>query len=219
MVDVVALIDGFNMYGALDARVRGRKPFKQFKWINYWVLMEGFLRDDEELKAVYYFTTYPEKGMHEWRPKRMRHALLVDVQRDLGVQVVMGRFAARTRKCLVPIQQGGCRKPFTRHEEKRTDVNIAVRLVSLAYEKAYDTALLVTADSDLVPAVEQAKKCYPAGRILNVAPIGRKKDAHHLGKAVDAQIEMKEKHLALARLANRVVLSNGRVVDCPNEWR
>lgn len=217
--NVIALIDGFNMYGALSAEVRTRHPFEKYKWINYWHLMEQFLQPTEKLKAVYYFTTYPERGMYDWKAKRARHVVLVDVQRGLGVKVVKGRFAARDRRCLVPTRDGGCGKVFTRHEEKRTDVNIAVKLVSLAYEKAYDVAFLVTADSDLVPAVEQAKRCYPKGRIIGIPPIGRMTDAFHLNRAVDDKIEMLEKHLVAAALPRQVTLRNGRTIDCPKEWR
>jgi len=219
MRNVIALIDGFNMYGALSAKVRGKRPFEGYKWINYWALMEQSLQPAEELQVVYYFTTYPERGMYDWKARRKRHVLLVDVQRDLGVEVVKGRFAARDRRCLVPAARGGCGKVFTRHEEKRTDVNIAVRLVSLAYEKAYDVAFLVTADSDLTPAVEQAKQCYPEGRIIGIPPIGRMKDAVHLNRAVDNKIEMLEEHLAAAALPKQVTLTNGRSIDCPEEWR
>lgn len=219
MAEVVALIDGFNMYGALNTKVRGKYPFAKYKWVNYWTLMEQFLQAGEDLKDAYFFTTYPEDGMWEWKTKRARHVALVDVQRDAGVEVIMGRFAPRKRQCLVPAAQGGCGKQFIRHEEKRTDVNVAVKLVSLAYERCYNTAFLVTADSDLIAAVEQAKICHPEGRIVNVVPIGRLWEARHLKPAVDAQRRMKERHLTSAVLPSNVTLANGRIIQCPNEWR
>jgi uncharacterized LabA/DUF88 family protein len=47
--------------------------------------------------------------------------------------------------------------------EKQTDVSIAVDLLSMAYENAYDVAVLFSQDSDLTPAVLQvfktAKQC------------------------------------------------------------
>jgi len=219
MADVVALVDGFNMYGALNTNVRGKQPFAKYKWINYWELMTQFLRPGETLKAVYLFTAYPKDGMHDWRAKRTRHVLLVDVQRDFGVAVKLGRFARRERQCLVPASAGGCGKILTRHEEKKTDVNIAVTLVSLAYEKAYNTAFLVTADGDLIPAVDQVKLCFPGGRIVNIPPIGRSWDARYLIPSVDDQLEMEEKHLRRAVLPQTLTLSNGRTVQCPIEWQ
>jgi len=218
MANVVALIDGFNMYGALNAKVRGKQPFAKYKWIDYWKLMEQFLLPHETIIDVFLFTTYPIDGMYDWKAKRTRHVLLAEAQRSVGVTVVKGRFAPRLRQCLVPTAEGGCRKMFTRHEEKRTDVNIAVKLVSVAYEQSYDTAFIVTADGDLRTAIEQAKAVFPAGRVVNVPPIGRLKLAASLNVAVDAQAEMQERHLANALLPKRMVLRNGRVLNCPNEW-
>jgi len=219
MASVVALIDGFNMYGALNANVRWKKPFAKYKWINYWRLMEQYLRPGETLKAVRLFTAYPEDGMYDWQAKRVRHVLLVDVQRDFGVDITLGRFARRERQCLVPASAGGCGKMFTRHEEKNTDVNIAITLVGLAYERAYDTALLVTADGDLITAVDKAKAAFPRGRIVNIPPIGRFLDARYLAPSVDAQLRMKERHLRSAALPKTLTLTNGRIVHCPIEWQ
>ena len=42
--------------------------------------------------------------------------------------------------------------------EKKVDINIAIDMVSLAYEKIYDTAVLVTGDGDFVPVVKKIKK-------------------------------------------------------------
>jgi len=42
--------------------------------------------------------------------------------------------------------------------EKKVDINIAIDVVSLAYENAYDTAVLVSGDGDFVPVVKKLKK-------------------------------------------------------------
>lgn len=43
------------------------------------------------------------------------------------------------------------------HEEKETDSRIVTQIVSDAYEKKCDIAILVSADSDMIPAVEIAQ--------------------------------------------------------------
>lgn len=43
-------------------------------------------------------------------------------------------------------------------QEKGVDVSIAIDLIRLTYENGYDTAILVTSDSDLGPAVGLAKE-------------------------------------------------------------
>ena len=41
--------------------------------------------------------------------------------------------------------------------EKKVDINIAIDVVSLAYEDAYDTAVMVTGDGDFLPVVKKIK--------------------------------------------------------------
>ena len=41
--------------------------------------------------------------------------------------------------------------------EKKIDIQIAIDIVSLAYENAYDTAVLVSGDGDFLPVVEKIK--------------------------------------------------------------
>lgn len=52
-------------------------------------------------------------------------------------------------------------------QEKGVDVSIAIDLVRLTYEKAYETAIIVSQDWDLGPAVALAKKIAASqGRVL-----------------------------------------------------
>ncbi|MHA1374304.1 MAG: LabA-like NYN domain-containing protein [Promethearchaeota archaeon] len=42
--------------------------------------------------------------------------------------------------------------------EKKIDIRIAIDIVSLAYENAYDTAVLVSGDGDFVPVIKKVKE-------------------------------------------------------------
>jgi uncharacterized LabA/DUF88 family protein len=42
--------------------------------------------------------------------------------------------------------------------EKKVDIKIAIDIISLAYENAYDTAVLVSGDGDFVPVVKKLKE-------------------------------------------------------------
>ncbi len=42
--------------------------------------------------------------------------------------------------------------------EKKIDIQIAIDMVSLAYENAYDTAVLVSGDGDFIPVVKKIKE-------------------------------------------------------------
>jgi uncharacterized LabA/DUF88 family protein len=42
--------------------------------------------------------------------------------------------------------------------EKKVDISIAIDIISLAYENAYDTSVLVSGDGDFVPVVKKLKE-------------------------------------------------------------
>ena len=44
------------------------------------------------------------------------------------------------------------------YHEKGVDVHLCVDLLSGAYEKRYDTAILISSDTDLIPAIEKIRK-------------------------------------------------------------
>jgi len=60
-----------------------------------------------------------------------------------------------------------CGKPFVRAGEKGVDTAMCTDLLSLAWENAYDVAILVSSDADFVPAIQrlQEKKF----KIINAA--------------------------------------------------
>ena len=66
--------------------------------------------------------------------------------------VVNGRYSRKTKTC------HNCHKTWTHYEEEETDVSIATTLLLTAAEAKADTILLVSADSDLAPAVRIAKR-------------------------------------------------------------
>jgi uncharacterized LabA/DUF88 family protein len=214
----VVLFDGFNLYHALIQRHGSRRPYAGYKWLDYRALADALLSRHEALCDVVLFTTYARDGMYDWKQKRARHAVLLKVQRDRRVRVIRGRFARREVQCLVPLANGGCQKTFSKYEEKRTDVNIAVSLVEMAFERQYENALIVSADSDLIPAVAVAKRVHQAGRLVNVAPVGRHMDAQILASECDAKLDMTEKHLKAALMPRQVALSTGEVMTCPSGW-
>ena len=54
-----------------------------------------------------------------------------------------------------------CGRVRDRWEEKQTDVGIAVRLMKLAAVGACERVLVVSGDTDLVPAINEARSTWP----------------------------------------------------------
>ncbi|CAJ2375758.1 MAG: putative NYN domain-containing protein [Arenicellales bacterium IbO2] len=71
--------------------------------------------------------------------------------------------------------------------EKAVDVMIATDIVSMAYEKQYDVAYLVSADGDFAPAAEKAR--LVGRKIFAASP----QHGHQLAQAVDTFISLKNR--------------------------
>ena len=56
------------------------------------------------------------------------------------------------------------------HEEKETDVNIALDLIDHAHQNICDKFVLVTGDSDLKPAVNRILKNFSKKKIMVLLP-------------------------------------------------
>ena len=208
MSRVIVFIDGFNVYHALnDVNKQGLSPYRKYKWLNYCELSKLFLSASDVITDIYYFSAI----FHLDPEKAKRHWLYINVLRDTGVKYVLGRFTPETNIC--PL----CKKVFQVLKEKRTNVNIAVHMVKLAYEDAYDKAILLSGDSDLIPAIEVIRNSRPQIRIEIVIPIGRSGKA--LSHAVYKTHFMNEDHLVKRQLPDPYVLKNGVVIDCPTTWK
>jgi len=164
---------------------------------------------------VSWFTAESPIAGRKGELKRGRHRRLRRANELRGVQVVDGYFRPVTRQCRLIIPRDFVK--FETYEEKRTDVAIAVALVSLAHQRAYQKAVLITGDSDLIPAVQEAEAVHPGGTVINVVPIERRAVA--LGNYVDQQIRMGTRHLKNSLLPQQVVGPAGRPIRCPRPWR
>ncbi len=158
MTRIIAYIDGFNLYHAIHDL---RAP--HLKWLDLWSVTSSLLKDDEELNSVYYFSAYAN-----WMPEAAsRHRQYVKALKHAGVTCVMGHFKESRHSCRQ------CRAKWTKHEEKETDVNIAVQLVADSFQDNFDKAILITADSDLAPAIKIVNAHIPEKNVFVVSPPGR----------------------------------------------
>jgi uncharacterized LabA/DUF88 family protein len=160
MVERVAcFIDGFNLYHALRDL---QKP--HLKWVDLWALAEVFIaRRSQRLQTVYYFSAYAD-----WMPdKERRHRIYVNALVAKGVIPVMAQFKDKDRRC------PQCGHQWTGHEEKETDVNIAIAMLNGVYRNEYDHAFVVTRDSDITPAIRMLRAYFPTKGVTVIAPPNR----------------------------------------------
>lgn len=98
-----------------------------------------------------------------------------------------------------------------------TDVNIAVRLLADALDDAFDTAMLVTADSDLVPPVREIRARFPYKRIIVANPPNR--HSALLAGEAHACFTIGRKKLQDSQLPDRVTKPDGFVLSRPSTWK
>lgn len=199
MTRVSFFIDGFNLYHSL-------KDFaKDCRWLNLKSLCESYLKPDEQLGDIYYFTAVATWNLE----KSNKHKLYIKRLALEGVQTIYGKFKKVSRHC------NNCNKEYDTHEEKRTDVNIALRLFSDAVQDKFDTAILVSADSDLIPPIQAISSLFPEKRVGIVIPLGRR--AKELKQVADFSFKMERKRLESNLLPKDYNL-NGVNITAPDKW-
>jgi uncharacterized LabA/DUF88 family protein len=208
MSRIAFFIDGFNLFHALDfcSSAQQHHQYHKYKWLNLNKLAECFVTKQDTIASVNYFTT-----LVTWnRSKFDKHKLYIKAQEAEGVNVIYGEFKRKDKKC------PKCHQKFSTFEEKQTDVNIALSLFQKAVLDEYDTAIIVSGDTDLIPSVKMVKKTFPNKRIGVVIPIGRASE--DFKNNTDFHYKMKEKHLISSRFPNQIVLPNSVTLDCPSTW-
>jgi uncharacterized LabA/DUF88 family protein len=202
MLKVSAFIDGFNMYHALQ-----EQGCRTLKWLNYHALAEAFIsKSRERIEKVFYFT-----AIVPWdSQKGARHKLFIRALECYGVEVVFGKFKEVTRKCRE------CGKSYKTFEEKETDVNIAVTMLSEAINDRFDKALLLSGDSDMIAGVKMLKSLAPHKHVQAIIPFGR--SALDLVNNCHSAAKIKRHHLVNNQLPDPVQLLNGVVLRRPAEW-
>ena len=200
MSRVTAFIDGFNFYHAVDDL-----KANHLKWVDLWAMCQQFAPEPQyNLTDVLYFSAYAT-----WLPKAYkRHRAFVQAQQHCRVTAVMGAFKAKTQRCR------SCGNTWTRHEEKETDVNIALQMVIRARRDLYDRALIVSADSDLAPAVRVVQEEFPSKEIRILTPVGRPHswDLRNLVGGLANCQNLKRIHLERCLLPETILDARGNTV-------
>ena len=177
----------------------------QYKWLKYRKLAELIVGPQDSIQSIVYFTAFTT-----WKPKSVaRHMEYIKALRTAGVEVVRGRFSRRQKQC------HKCEQFYWTHEEKRSDVNIAVRLLADAVRDTFDRAVLVSADSDLAPVVESVHGVAPGKEIGVMFPIGR--SSVDLRQVADFRRKMRPKMLLASQFPDVIDLGDDRVRK-PTGW-
>lgn len=207
------LVDGFNLYHSLrdaSSALGGAST----KWLDLRSICRSYLPaigGGAQIETVFYFSalaSYKLAGPDIDAPAR--HRDYMSCLKQTGVDIELGNFKAKKRRCR------GCSSVQIYHEEKETDVALGVKLVEVFARDLCDTAVLVTGDNDLAPAIRCAKTMYPEKQICALFPYLR--IGYSLQTLVDRSWRMKPARYVRHQLPNPCSLSDGTLVHRPGAW-
>ena len=199
---VVAYIDGFNFYyGLMEANLQTSR------WLDLSAMCTNLLKPQQELKLVRYFTTRVSNNP----AKHQRQKTFIDALFARGgIDIDFGHFLSQNAACK------SCGHTWRRNEEKKTDVNIAVRLLDDAYDNLFDVAMIISGDSDLVPPIKSVRRRHPDKTVVVAFPPKRR--SGELGRTAHVAFPIGHGVIRQSRLPDPVVQANGYELRAPQGW-
>ncbi len=131
------LIDGSNFYFKLKSL--GLSDLLKFNFSNFG---KKLIKEGSFVRGVYYIGKIRTDGTERTEKLLANQQKLFEQLRKHGFKYSLGYL----------LKSGG------KYHEKGVDVNIAVDMLEAAYEDSCDRIILVSSDTDLLPAVKKARE-------------------------------------------------------------
>lgn len=204
----IVYIDGLNLYyGA----VKGTP----YKWLDLEQLCHRLL-PNYDLRGIKYFTSIVIDTEDNPGSSQRQHVYLRALKTLPDVNVYEGKMKKRKRwrRLVCPSLDGPENVQVYETQEKETDVNLASHLLSDAFLKACDLAVVITNDSDIAPAIRMVEEKTKT-KVLVVNPNRYGRRARGLKASSYDQID--EDVVASSQLPNRLEDGKGPFHK-PPEW-
>jgi uncharacterized LabA/DUF88 family protein len=197
----IAYIDGFNLYFGLKS-----KGWRRYYWLNLQKLVQNMLKPGQILNHTNYFTSRVSGPPNQVK----RQATYIEALETLNdFTIFYGHYQSNTKTCkkcgdiqLVP-------------SEKMTDVNIAVEMLTDAFENKFDTAILISADSDLVGMIKSISRLFSKKIIVAFPP---DRFSFQLKSVANGSFTIGRKTLAKSVFPDSVTKASGFVLTKPAKW-
>ena len=173
--------------------------------------MEKFLRPNQRLAAVRYFTAafLPDPDDPQRHIRQDIYLQALATLPDLHIQ--LGQMMSKFRTC------PQCGTAVATYEEKMTDVNIAVALLNDAQDNLFDVAVIISADSDLAGPITAIRSRYPGKPVIVAFP--PKRASKELRSIATASLRIGRDRLRGSQFPPRVVNADGYTIAQPPQWR
>ena len=203
----IVYIDGFNLYyGVLK------------KSSDKWLDLEKYfnlIRSHDNITAIKYFTAIVKNP-----DKQKRQTAYINALKTTKIKIILGKYKDKTLKCHVQ----GCNykgiREFIKPEEKRTDVNIAIHMVQDALLDKCKNIILVSGDSDLVPALQMIRNLKPEINIFVYVPTRdlSKKQAGEIRRIAKKNRFLPLVELTKSQFPEQITNKNGNIIKKSESW-
>jgi len=203
MERVIAYVDGFNLYFGLKSR-----GWSRYYWLNIQLLAQNLLKPNQRLLLTKYFTARIAGPLD----KQERQSTYIEALETLNdFQIFYGKYQLNPRQCSY------CGFQDEVPNEKMTDVNVAVEILKDAYQDKFDVALLISADSDLVPPIKTVRELFPNKRVVIASPPGRY--SVDLANSASKSFVISRRRIAKSLLPEEIKKEDGYILRCPPPWK
>ena len=211
MKKISYLVDGFNLYHS----VKDLKKDTGYstKWLDIASLCKSYLPlfgKDAELETIYYFSAIPYYLVNQHPDKIQRQQDYLLCLKSTKIEVELGRFKEKDVYC------HRCKSMILKHEEKETDVAMAVKVVELCLVNTCNSIVIISGDTDLSPAIRKCQTLFSTKKIIFAFPYKRKNK--ELASLASGSFSINKKQYVRHQLPNPVILQDGRQIFKPSNW-
>lgn len=209
---VIAYIDGFNLfYSCLKGTC--------FKWLDLVKLCESYLKPDQELVAVKYYSALVNSTVGDPTRTNRQELYLKALSANPRIHIELGYFSVHptTMPSAEKWNQGKI-VPLSviKTEEKGTDVNLAVNLVADAFQNKFDNAMVFSNDSDMASAIKIATKICDktVGLYIDRKAVSFKvlqQNATYITRITPNKLKLNQ-------MKAIVVMPDGQKIKKPSDW-
>lgn len=206
MERVIVYIDGFNLYFGMK-----EKGWRWYYWLNVHLLAKNLLKPYQKLIETKYFTSRVSSMPNDPEKTKRQGEYLEALSTVPMCKIFYGHYLGKEIRC------NKCGHSWTTHEEKMTDVNISVELMTDVYQDKFDTAFLISGDSDLVGPIKAVRRLFPLKKVVVGFPPRR--HSVQLGKVANAIFAIGRRKISDSMFPDQVIKPDGYILRRPDRWK
>jgi uncharacterized LabA/DUF88 family protein len=205
---VIVYVDGFNFYYGLKSASQKEKAWKKYYWLDIVSFFEKMMTPNQELVQVIYFSA----RQHNNEASNRQDTFFSANKLNKKFKLILGKYLKKDIICK------HCGKAIHSFEEKETDVRLATQIINDVYKENCDISIIVSADSDMIPAIELIRDIKPGHKLfVHFPPLRYSVDLSNCCDGERKLYHFKSKfHQSM--LSDEVTLPNGTILRRPSNW-